>query len=352
MKKILHVLASSAFSGAESVAITIITNMNEEYEMAYSSPRGKIEKKLKKKKITYYGMNKLNINELRKIIKEYHPNIIHAHDYRASFLCTLLKGKAKLILHIHNNAPWIKKFCLRSMTFLIASKKADKILIVSNSIQNEYIFSKIIKNKFICIDNPVSSKNILSQVKNYQANKKYDICCTARISRVKDPITFLNIVYELKKKMPTIIAIWIGGSDDLVYVNSILNEVRKLELEKNIKFLGWKENPYTYMAESKIFLLTSEYEGYGLAAFEALSLGLPCVVSNVGGLSSVVDDSCGKLCEKGNIMEYCNEITNLLTNEDYYINKSKKAIIKSKKLDNLEEYCTKLDKIYKGVYND
>ena len=43
--------------------------------MAYSSPRGKIEKKKLKeeKKYTYYGMNKLNINELKKNNKRIPP---------------------------------------------------------------------------------------------------------------------------------------------------------------------------------------------------------------------------------------------------------------------------------------
>ena len=85
---------------------------------------------------------------------------------------------------------------------------------------------------------------------------------------------------------------------------------------------------------------------FGLVAFEALTLGVPCVVSNVGGLPSIVDESCGKLCDIDNLDEYCTEIKKLLTDTKYYENKAKEAVLKSIKLENIDEYIYELDKIY------
>ena len=100
------------------------------------------------------------------------------------------------------------------------------------------------------------------------------------------------------------------------------------------------------LLESKIFLLTSDWEGYGLVAFEALTLGLPCVVSNVGGLPNIVDNDCGALCNSENIDDYLNNIKEILFNKEKLCTYSQNAVNKSKKLDNLIEYMIQLSKIY------
>ena len=100
------------------------------------------------------------------------------------------------------------------------------------------------------------------------------------------------------------------------------------------------------MAASKVFLLTSDWEGFGLVAFEALTLGLPCVVSNVGGLPGIVDDSCGFL--SNNTDEIAIKIVLMLKNDDIMKKTSKNAIDRSLKLEN----CTNYFNLIKKIYND
>lgn len=344
-KKIIHFLFSNRFSGAENVACNIIENLQSKYDISYCSPRGPIEKTLSDRKIDYITIDKINLKNLKKIIREYNPDIIHAHDYLVSFKCALVKGKRKLIAHLHNNSPWLKKICLKSFALLYTAFKSTDILTVSSSIEKEYIFSKFIKNKIKCIGNPVSRKKILEKVNKY--SKKYDICCVARISVQKNPLKFAQLIYEVKKEIPNIKAIWVGDSNecDGNIKAELINKINKLELNNNLILVGFKENPYNYLNQSKIFLLTSEWEGYGLVAFEALSLGLPCIVSNVGGLPMIVNDECGKLCNS--INDYKKEIVTLLNNKEKYDKISKAAIKRANEIDNLEQYIDIIDNIYK-----
>ena len=53
----------------------------------------------------------------------------------------------------------------------------------------------------------------MKQVKGIDSEKKYDICCTARISKQKNPMEFLNIIYQVKSIIPEIKAIWIGDGE-------------------------------------------------------------------------------------------------------------------------------------------
>ena len=346
-KKVLFVLATSKFSGAENVAITIIENMNKNYDMAYASLNGDIKKNLEHKKIDFIPMKKLSLKEVKRIIEKFNPDIIHANDYRTSFLCSIAKGDRVLISHLHNNVPWLSKRCMNSFIFLYFAKKSYKVLTVSESIKKEFIYSDRISDKFVCIDNPVSCSKIINMVDGKDKNKKYDICCVARVTKQKNPLRFLKVIEAVKEKYPNIKAIWVGDfNKEDQYTKEVFEYTKEKSLENNVEFIGFKDNPYEYMNMSKVFLLTSDWEGYGLVAFEALSLGLPCVVSNVGGLVNIVNETCGKLCDIKKIYDYSDELCELLTSDKYYSMKSKKAISRSRQLDNIESYCEKLNELY------
>ena len=342
---IIHIVNSKIFSGLESVACDIITsNLKEKYRFIYVTQKGPIIETLTEKNIDYEIIKKLNIKEMKRVIKKYHPIIIHAHDFTASVVCSAVKRDIPLIEHLHNNSPWLKKISINSIAFLYAGLRADKILTVSESIENEYIFSEFIKNKIECIDNPISREKILSKVKEFDYDKIYDICCVARITEQKNPYRFLEILSEIKKEKNNIKAVWVGDGE-LKF--DVLKKVDELELNNNIDFVGFQKNPYSYMIQSKIFMLTSDWEGYGLVAFEALTLGLPCVVSNLGGLPKIVDNECGKLCR--NNEDFIKECLNLLNNNAIMEKKIKNSIEKSMRIDNFDNYILKLKSIYRKI---
>ena len=83
--KVLHVLKSNRYSGAENIAITICANM-QKYMCAYTSPIGPIDEKLKEQNIKYYPMKKFCVMELKRVVKEFEPDVIHAHDFSASVI--------------------------------------------------------------------------------------------------------------------------------------------------------------------------------------------------------------------------------------------------------------------------
>lgn len=342
-RNVLHIVNSNKYSGLEKVACDIISNQNYEYNGIYVTQNGPIIDILKEKKINYEIIKKVNRNEIKRVIKKYVPDIIHAHDFTASVISASCKNNnIKLIEHLHNNCPWLKRPGLKSIAFLYAGLKADKILTVSNSIEKEFVFSKCVSKKIICIGNPINTQEILEKIKGIKAEKKYDICCVARITEQKNPFKFIEIVKSLAKMEPKIKAVWVGDGE---LKDKMLKKISEEGLGENIKLVGFQNNPYIYMAQSKIFILTSDWEGYGLVAVEALTLGLPCVVSNVGGLPNIVDNFCGKLCINNN--EFIEEAQKLLEEKTYYQVKSKYAQNKAKKLNNINEYINNINSLYK-----
>ena len=342
IKNVLHIVNSNKYSGLEKVACDIISNPNYEYNGIYVTKDGPIIESLKSRNIKYEIITKLSIKELKRVIKKYHPEIIHAHDFTASVISAVCKKNIKLIEHLHNNCPWLKKIGIKSLAFLYAGIRADKIITVSESIEEEFIFSKYISKKILCVGNPINTKEIIEKLDGQKFEKKYDVCCVARITEQKNPIRFISVVKELTKTNNNLKTIWVGDGE---LKEMMIKEIRKEGLENNIKLVGFKKNPYTYMAQSKVFLLTSDWEGYGLVAAEALTIGLPCVVSNVGGLPNIVDASCGKLCTSDD--DFIHEIQELFSDNNYYLTKSKNALKKSAELNNINEYIKKINSIYK-----
>ena len=79
-------------------------------------------------------------------------------------------------------------------------------------------------------------------------------------------------------------------------------EVDRLNLRANVRFLGKVDNVGDVLRGADLFLLPSESESFGLAALEAMACGVPVVASRTGGLPEVLDDGVtGFLCAVGDV---------------------------------------------------
>lgn len=350
--KVVHLLNTSKYSGAENVVITLIRSLKEEVDCIYVSPRGSISDVLKENNINYYPLDSdiINIYELRKMIKHVKPDIIHAHDFTASILSTVSCFNIPIISHLHNNPLWIRNLNLKSLLYYFSLKRYKKVLAVSKAVVNEFYFSKIIKSKSLVIGNPFDKASVIKKAKEKYDNKFYDLIFIGRLTDQKDPLLLIDIVFELSKKIPEIKVAIIGDGELKL---EILKKTQEYRIENNVTIYGFLENPYTVLNNSKILCIPSKWEGFGLVALEAISLGKPVVAASVGGLVNIVDNQCGKLCIKKN--DYVEEILNLLLNKKYYDLKSSFALNKSCDFDNIDEYKLQIKEIYanvSGVEND
>jgi len=114
-------------------------------------------------------------------------------------------------------------------------------------------------------------------LKYQQFEKK--VLSVSRLEKEKDLDTFISVADILYKKDPSIGFIIVGDGRDRTRLN---RRVKLLGLEKNVVFAFWQNDPLPYFKMADIFLLTSRYEGYGLALIEAAAAGLPIVTTRVG----------------------------------------------------------------------
>ena len=354
---ILHVIKSKIYSGAENVVCQIIKGLSDREEFIYMAPHGPIEDKLKSIGLydNYYGIDKLDVASIKAAVEKFHPTVVHAHDFTASVLCAFaLKGSVPIISHLHNNPPWIQKFHYKTISYLMACKYIDHILMVSDAVRDEYRYTSKIKCPITIVGNPFSVDGVKAQVKQelfgadgtgvseFQSYDS-DLLFVGRLTEQKNPMLVLEVAKELAEA-GLVKRVRIVGDGELMpelqqfVTNAGLSDVVVLE--------GFKKNSYDYMACTEVLMMPSKWEGFGLVALEAMSLGVPVVSTNSGGLVKIMDNSCGFVCEGKD--EFVAAITSLLTDADLYASKSSGATKRAMEYNNIDEYCGKLLDIYRS----
>jgi len=177
---------------------------------------------------------------------------------------------------------------LRAMRWLYP--KADAVISLTN-VMAEELNSKIgvSRTNIHCISNPVDTEFIHQQAKipisqRWLNNKEFKVIISVgRLIIQKDYETLLRAFALLPRKLSAYLII-IGEGDEKSKLEKLSVE---LEIDDITLFAGFDSNPWRWMAQADLFVLSSRWEGQPNALLEALALGLPAVITNYD--SSAVD---------------------------------------------------------------
>ena len=147
--RVLHLLSSSRFSGAENVVCQIINMFRDDTQMEfiYCSPDGPIRQALADRNVRYVPLTRLSPMAVKQVIREVKPDVVHAHDMKASVLAASVIGRIPLISHIHNNNFDSQKPTPKAILYRFAGAKAKHIFWVSRAAQEGYIFRSGLQRK-------------------------------------------------------------------------------------------------------------------------------------------------------------------------------------------------------------
>lgn len=123
--------------------------------------------------------------------------------------------------------------------------------------------------------------------------------------------------------------------------------VTKLGLHKNIIFEGWVHDIPTYYKTADLFLVTSNYEGYGLTLVEAAVAGCPIVTTDVGLVGEVLTKDSALVCGVGDLECIRKSIILALENKkirDRLAISAKDAVKKAETVHSKEEYLAEFGK--------
>lgn len=253
-----------------------------------------------------------------------------------------IKSKLKEIFrNISNNV--IKFSPFMNMVF----SKSHKILVTSSEtkykIPTKYHYKTFIELAISPDPGSLLQKNI--------AKKKYteflNICFAGVFEHRKGIIIILEIIKKLKENNHKFLFNFFGEGPEKKYME---NFIKKEDLNNYIKFFGniKREKIYEEMSKNDIFLFPSLRDSGGFVLFEAMSVGLPSIVLNVGGPSCIIDKNCGILIDVNEkdqhqvINEIYNELNILIKNKSKLQNLSDNCLQRVKKFS----WTDKIKKIY------
>lgn len=252
-------------------------------------------------------------------IKEFGmPDIIHAHNFLyAGVIAEFLKDKygIKYIVTEHSSSFVRNKLSnekIRSIENV--GKKASKVTAVSSSFNNilkEYtktnidLLSNIVDNFFFQkkFQKKISNDFIFLHIASLDKNKNQEFLIRSfeKIAKLNDKI-YLNIAGD-------------------GYMRNFLDSlVKKLDIEKQVNFLGRmsQEKVREEMMKSNCFILSSNFETFGVVLIEALACGLPLITTKCGGPEDIVNEQNGILINVENQLQLEDAMMTMYKNASKY----------------------------------
>ncbi|MBN2816763.1 MAG: glycosyltransferase [Campylobacterales bacterium] len=341
MKKILFIVTKSENGGAQKWIKEQMEILRDQYELfLVSDEEGWLVKNTQSDDVLisqdiYKRFSLSFFLKFLEFVKLNEVDLIIASSANAGIYARLIKFfyncKVVYVSHgwssIYNGGKLTKVYTFIEKQL---SKLTDSILCISVSdYQRAKSFIKINENKLKLLPNkifPMQSKS-----KRNSGNLKL-----LTVSRLRYP-----------KRVDLLIESLIDLNIDLYIVGNgpLMKEMNKYKAKNNIYFLG-EIDGFSDFKDYDIFALISESEGLPLSAIEAMSAGLPLILSDVGGCSELINGN-GTLVnnEKDSIIR---GVSDCIENYDVY---SQKSIELFNQKYNLVNYKHIYFRYYKEVMN-
>jgi len=273
------------------------------------------------------------------------PDIIHVHSMKpAGYLALAIKKKYNIPYIITEHSSAFARGLISSKEIAHMQEVVDKSsynIAVSESFVS--LLNKTFKNVgWSFLPNIVSDFYTDHEVINIPYDK-FSFICIASLIKSKALDVLIEAFSITHKRLPNI-TLNIGG--DGPEKSNLIDLVKKLNLENEIKFLGQlsRDEVVSAVSNSSAFILPSRYETFGVVAIEALALGKPVIATRCGGPESIITEEVGVLVDIDDVASLSNEMERMYLNYCFYDSKK----IQEYSRNNFSENAitSKLSRIY------
>ncbi|WP_170007318.1 glycosyltransferase [Bacillus fonticola] len=293
-RKVAFYLPTLNGGGAERVVVNVLNNLanedNIEFLMVLNKKEGVFVNQLSSKIPIYELKTKRmrdSIPALLKFLKEEKPDLLISGMSHVNLITIIAnrisKNKTKIIVTEHANLSSVNKKSKKNTLFniikLILMKKlypkTERIISVSKGVQDDLRkYIKLDNEQMKVIYNPVISNTLYvkaaEQVNHswYENKKNPIIIGIGRLTRQKDFENLIQAFSILKSRVDSRLIILGEGKDR----EKLEKLIKDLGLEEYVDLHGFEENPYKFLRNADMFVLSSKYEGLPTVLIEALAL--------------------------------------------------------------------------------
>lgn len=192
-----------------------------------------------------------------------------------------------VIARYYHNTKFFKHV-KKSLYLLLVKKlyKNQKLITVSKGVENDLTNLGIQPKSIQTIYNPLDFNNIKKQSTEYLVEEKDYIVYVGRFSREKRHDVLINAYKESGIKQKLLLL----GDENNEIGKEIKHLIKNLGLQNKVIFKGFKSNPFPYIKNAKVLVLSSDHEGFGMVLAEALVLKTPIVSTACVGPNEILFD--------------------------------------------------------------
>ena len=333
MKTVFFFLYDLKIGGTEKVVIYLanyLANQNLQVNILTVSDHNDL-KILIDPKISLFSLNKTSLKSsiipLYSFVRNNNVDVLISNVWPLTVISSFIRivsNKTKLIFIDHcnlseefkNKGQIFKKLQQISIYFLY--KLAHSVVAVSKGVKNDLIDKGVAKDKITVIYNPLYSSNEVIikphiNLNNWLDTKQKKIISVGEFKKQKNFINLIeaiNIFYDSYDLQPQVLILGDGSErpnmEAKINLHS-LNDVFSLP--------GWVDDPIPFLKKSDLFVLSSDFEGFGVVIAEALSEGINVVSTNCpsGPSEILLNGKLGYLCKVNDPLDLAKSIYKGLT---------------------------------------
>lgn len=305
---VLHLNAPTSLAGAERVILTYFENhtLGEITPSLLSyvnqlNSNNDFTREAEKQGINlhrimlggYRGLPRQLIETLN-IIRKLGIHVIHSHGYRSDIIGFLASRLARvpIVSTVHGWTPVTRRVSRYERIDRLLLRHFDHVICVSRPLYDN-LKGTVSANRLTMLPNAVTIKQMNSDSFKNREKVGRTILFAGRLSKEKGVDVLLNAYAQYNAE---------GGAARLIILGDgplrgeYAQLVSKLGIDRNVTFLGHRNDVFSYYCQADVFVLPSRSEGLPMALLEAMAFGIPVVATNVGGIPDVVCDGIsGKL---------------------------------------------------------
>jgi glycosyltransferase involved in cell wall biosynthesis len=333
-KKIIFVIKTlnNKGGGAEKVLATVFNTLEKKYpeiefELCTLDAHNDFFYPIScSEKVVLAGVNNGVFRKLRSYTFLFYYLFKKSPDYVVAFnlsayvplsLIALLNHNVKLVASEHSTYDALKNSALKRIALFVADKYIFKYTMLSDRVAKT--FPSFTHDKYIAIPNPVFVPDVVLTDESYYDANFFNVISVGRLSKEKNQALLILAFAEVLKKAPNS-RLYIYGDGELRSTLSDL--IVSLNISDSVFLLPSTRDTGSIFKGAKLFCLPSVYEGFGLAAAEAILLKIPVIGFEdcIGLTEFVKNDINGILLPRADdsVILMSNTIVRIIFDSDKY----------------------------------
>lgn len=271
--------------------------------------------------IAAYGCGELHlVSVLCRAIRRTRACLLHSNSTTAHLAGGVAAKRMGIpsIWHVRDLAP------LGPLGYFLG-RMSDKIVAISQAVARS-VRCYANANQIEVVHNGIDADSFAAQARPGALRAELNLApnaalvgMVAQMAPWKGHRVFLDAVHRVSQRLPNVNAVLVGA--DLFgyhtdYAAELHRRQQEAGLSETVRFLGYRRDVPTVMADLDVLVAPSFDEPFGRVALEAMALGKPVVASDTGGLPEVVaHEVTGRICREGDAAAFASAVAELLTDK-------------------------------------